>query len=415
MTLSAVVPPVETVVPGLRTRVAPGTLGGAYKLRAGAGVLALGASAIGLAQGGEAQRQFYFSYLTAYFFGLGICLGAMFFVLVQHLTRAGWSVVVRRLAENIMGVLPVMAILFLPIAAGHHTLYHHWVDAELTPGKPGFDAILAGKAGWLNVTAFFARAAGYFVIWLAIAAWFRRASLRQDQTGDPALTLKMARVAAPCMLLYALTVTFAAIDWLMTLDPHWFSTIWGVWIFSGCFISFLGVVALAAIYLQRRGILRDAITTEHYHDLGKLLFAFTVFWAYTGFSQYMLIFYANLPEETSFYHARSEGTWLAVFKLLCIGHFLVPFAFLMSRHSKRNKLTLAIGAGYMLLMHFIDLHFVVMPNLHPDGLHPSWIDLVTVLGMLALVVGCTLRNVQNSPLVPERDPRLLESLRFHNA
>ncbi len=414
MSSTATVPPIETTAPGLVTRVPAGALASAQKLRLGIGAVALGASLIGLFLGADARKQFYFSYLVAFMFALSIALGATAFVLIQHLTRAGWSVVVRRIAENVMGTLPWFVPLFVPIAIGYHDLWHHWVDADLDPASPGYDAILAGKSAWLNVPFFFIRAAIYFAVWSFIATWFRNRSLEQDRTGDPALTLRMARVAAPMMLLFALATTFAAFDWLMSLDPHWFSTIWGVYFFAGGFLSFMAVLGILCMYLQSKGLLRGAVTREHYHDIGKLLFAFVVFWTYIAFSQFMLIWYANLPEETIFYRHRMHGSWLTVSQILAIGHFAIPFGFLMSRHIKRNTTTLAVAAGYMLVMHAIDLHWIVMPTLHAHGLHLSWLDFTTLLGVFALFLVLVLRNIQSTPLVPERDPRLAESLHFRN-
>ena len=414
MTTTATVPPVDSVAPGLRTRAEPGTLGGAISLRLGIGAVALIASLVGLFLGEESAKQFYHSYLVAYMFGLSLVLGAMFFVLIQHLSRAGWSVVVRRLAENVMGAMPLMALLFVPLIFGHGTLYH-WVHlSHLAPGDAGYDPVIAGKTGYLNSTFFFVRVALYFAVWIGIARWFRKTSIQQDQTGDPALTLKMARVAAPCMLLFALSLTFAAIDWLMSLDPHWFSTIWGVYYFAGSFMSFMAMMALLLMWLRGKGLMTDTVTTEHFHDVGKLMFAFMVFWTYIAFSQYMLIWYANLPEETLWYQHHLEGNWNSIGETLMVGHFLVPFAFLMSRHIKRARATLAVGAVFLLLMHLIDMHWVVMPMLHHHGLHLTWLDFTTVIAVLGLLTGVVLRNVQGASLVPERDPRLRESLDFVN-
>lgn len=412
--MTTTVPPIETVAPGLATRVPEGGLAAGQRLLLGVGVIALLASLAGMFLGQESRAQFFFSYLVAYMFTLSIGLGAMFFVLLQHLTRAGWSVVVRRTAEQLMGTLPWMAVGFVPIVLGYETLYHHWVHAVITPGAPGYDAVLHGKSGYLNTNFFFGRAIGYFVIWIAIARWFRGKSLQQDQTGDPAITLKMARVAAPCMLLFALSTTFAAVDWIMSLNPHWFSTIFGVYYFVGSFMMTLGVMALLFMALRRQGILKDAVNTEHYHDLGKLMFAFMIFWTYVAFSQYMLIFYANLPEETRFFELRNAGNWPMIGRALIIGHFALPFAYLMSRHVKRNRKTLGIGAVLVIVMHWIDMQFLIMPTLHTSGFGLSWLDLTTMVALPCLFIGLTLGSMRRTPLIPERDPRLRESLAFIN-
>lgn len=406
MTTSLTVPPVDVVAPGLRTRAPDGAFSGAATLALG--VVGLAASVAGPLLLGESWRQFLLSYLVAYMFVLSIVLGGMFFVLIQHVTRAGWSVTVRRIAENVMGVMPLMLPLFVPIAVGYGTIYHHWAHPDPA------DVVLAGKAPYLNATFFFVRAAIYFAVWIGIARWFRNTSIRQDETGDAALTLKMARAAAPSLVLFALTLTFAAVDWLMTLYPHWFSTIWGVYFFAGSFMGFMAVLGLACMWLRAKGMLREAIHTEHYHDIGKLLFAWVVFWTYIAFSQYMLIWYGNLPEETAFFHEHRAGSWELVARALMVGHFMVPFVFLMSRHAKRNLVLLAVASVGLLFMHFVDLYWIVMPALHHHGVHVSWLDAGTMVGLIGLTCWSFVVNLRRAPLIPERDPRLPESLRFVN-
>ncbi len=441
MSATLTAPPIEQVAPNLITRVKPGDLAKGQNLMLGIGAILLIASCA-LNMFGEHSDRFFFGYLVAYMFTLGICLGALFFTMVQHITRAGWSVSVRRVAENTMAALPWMLLLFLPIVVGFGHLFHHWSDPALVdPQSPKFDAVIAGKSGFLNPTFFFVRVLIYFAVWIGLATWFRRSSIAQDQTGDPAISLKMSRVAAPGLLLFALSITFAAFDWIMSLDPHWFSTIFGVTYFAGGFMAFLAFVTLLGMWLNKKGYLRDAINVEHYHDLGKLLFGFMVFWTYTNFSQYMLIWYANLPEETLWYQHRREHGWGTIGTLLIFGHFLVPFAFLMSRHIKRNRLTLAIGAAFLLVMHWLDMQYLILPNyghaaegsdvVHAvaedrnlfgpiahdlgeywHGLH--WYDFTTLIGILCLITGFVIMNIRKSNLVPLRDPRLAESVHFQN-
>ncbi len=416
MTTSATVPPIETVAPGLRSRVDPGTFAGTQKLLFGVGAIFLIVSlVIGLTGDEHAHEQFYFSYLVSFMFGLSLVLGGMFFVLVQHLSRAGWSVVVRRVAENFMSAAPLMALLFIPVIMGFGTLYHHWVHTVgLTEGEAGYDAVIAGKSGYLNSTFFFIRAFLYFAIWIGIAVWFRRMSLKQDQNGDTSLTLKMARVGAPCMFLFALSLTFAAIDWMMSLDPHWFSTIFGVYYFAGSFMAFNALLALTMMWLQRKGQLTDAVTTEHYHDVGKLMFAFVVFWTYIAVSQYLLIWYANLPEETMWYKHHLEGSWATIGNFQIFGHFIIPFAFLMSRHIKRARATLAVAAVFLLFIHWVDLYWIIMPTFHTEGVSLHFQDFTTLIAVVALFLGWFIGALRKAPLIPERDPRLSESLRFVN-
>ena len=427
MTATMTAPPVETVAPNLVTRVKDGDLSGAQKALMALGVVLLGVTTYtGLTGDEAAKKHYFFAYLVAYMFTLGICLGGLFFTMLQHIVRAGWSVGVRRIAENVTGVLPWMFVLFLPIVLGFDTLFHHWVHADPA------DKVIAGKSGYLNPTFFFVRVGIYFAIWIGLGTWFRRASLAQDQSGDPTLSLKMSRMAAPGLLLFALSITFAAFDWIMSLDPHWFSTIFGITYFAGAFMAFLAFTILLAKWLGAKGYLREAITVEHYHDLGKLMFGFMVFWTYTNFSQYMLIWYANLAEETAFYAHRQHGGWDAVGTILIVGHFFVPFAFLMSRHIKRNGFTLSLGALFLLLMHWVDMQYLILPNMGHGEAHAAggehsfahsvseylhgitWIDAATLLGVVSLVAGFVIGQVRKHNLVPVRDPRLAESLHFHN-
>ncbi|MBL8748813.1 MAG: quinol:cytochrome C oxidoreductase [Planctomycetes bacterium] len=428
-------PSLQQLAPTIVPKVKDGDLATAQL-----GALVLGAALIGgaWATGGE---RFYFSYLVGYMGVLGICLGALFFTMVQHITRAGWGICVRRLAENIMGALPLMALLFVPIYVGFDHLFHHWVHPDPN------DHLVAGKSAWLNKNFFVARIVIYFAIWIAMAFFFRRASLQQDENGDPAVSLRLSRVAAPGLLLFALSVTFAAFDWIMSLDPHWFSTIFGLTYFAGAYMAFFAFTILMAKWLGKRGYLRGAITVEHYHDLGKLMFAFVVFWTYTNFSQYMLIWYANLPEETRWFADRAEGGWGAIGTLLVFGHFFIPFGFLMSRHVKRNGVTLSIGAILLLVVHCFDMQFLILPTAgsHEQGpaehgaghvanaaeavetgiarfthdfgtyLHGvHWADFGCFVGLFFVLVGATLWNVRRANLVPLRDPRLAEALHFQN-
>src|SRR5262245_58594863 len=364
---SMTAPPIEQVAPHVVVRVKDANLNAAKAALLGAGAVLVAASVAMMF--GEQGTRAAFGYLTAYMAVLGIGLCALLFVMVHHSTRAGWSVGVRRLAENLAAALPLMLLLWVPVLFKFDQLFT-WVSAELTEGRPGYDAVLAGKHGWLNKPFFLTRVLVYFAVWIGLTTFFRRSSLAQDQTGDPALSLRMSRVAAPGLLLFALSITFAAFDWIMSLAPHWFSTIFGVCYFAGSYMAFFAFTILLSQWLGAKGYLRDVINTEHYHDLAKLMFTFMVFWTYVNFSQYMLITYANLPEETAFFQQRREGGgWGAVGTLLVFGHFFVPFAFLMSRHIKRNPVTLAVGAVLMLVIHWIDMQYLVLPNFEHAGGH----------------------------------------------
>lgn len=372
------------------------------------GILGIGAS---LALGsGEHSGQLAFSYLTGFFYWLTIALGGLFFVLLHFLCRSGWSVVIRRLAENVMGTLPVFAVLSLPLwLFWMHDLYH-WTHEEAVAHDP----LLQHKAPYLDVGFFWIRLSIYFVIWTALAVFYWRQSRLQDQSGAIEITDRLQRRSAPGMVLFALTLNFAAMDWLMTLDPHWYSTIFGVYTFAGTVVAILAFLILVTISLQRAGALGNVVTGEHFHDLGKLLFGFVVFWAYIGFSQFMLIWYANIPEETAWFDHRWHHGWEHLSIFLAVGHFAVPFFFLISQPVKRNQILMTIATLWLLFMHYIDIYWLVMPT-HNEVLQFSPLDLTCWVGIGGFFLASLGVLMQKGSLVPQRDPRLAESLAFESA
>lgn len=334
-----------------------------------------------------APPRFWAAYLTALVFFLTIALGGLFFVLLQFATRAGWSTVVRRLAENAMATLPLVTVLFAPVLWSTHVLYP-WA-------APG--------------------AALYWLVWLGLAGYFYRASVAQDSSGEHEITRRLQRAAPVGLILFGLALTWAAFDWLMSLSSPWYSTMYGVYVFAGAVVAIMAFLVLVCASLQGFGRLRREITTEHYHDLGKLLFAFVVFWAYIAFSQFMLIWYGNLPEETVYYAQRYAGSWLWVCYALALGQFVVPFIWLLSRRSKRNLWRLVPGALWILAMHYVDIYWLIMPHFTPQGASFAWVDLLTFGGIGGLFGGAYFWLLAIRPLLPLRDPRLHESLAFENA
>jgi hypothetical protein len=350
------------------------------------------------------------TYLVSFAFFLSISLGGLFFVLLEHCTRAGWSVVARRAAEAVAANVWVMAILVIPVVLGMDHLYH-WTDAAAVAHDP----LLEAKVGFLNPTFFMIRLAIYFLIWGALATFLHRTSVAQDASGDPALTLRMERVSAPGMVLFALSLNFAAFDLLMSLDPHWFSTIFGVYYFAASVVAFFAVMPKVLWALQWRGILKNAITVEHYHDIGKLLFAFVVFWAYIAFSQYMLIWYANVPEETEWFLKRQTGEWTTVSLLLIFGHFVVPFLLLVSRFIKRRPFLLAITGGFVAVMGWVDMYWLVIPEFSPGIARFGLLDILCFLGMNGVWSAAVVWRLSRHSVIAEKDPRLEESLVFESA
>ncbi len=364
----------------------------------------------GASDDGEGWKQFYHSWLVAVVFFLGLGLGCLFFVLIHHAAKAGWGIVLRRLAENVASTVPLLALLFIPaIYAGMEDLFH-WAHE----GAGDHDRLIAEKEPWLNLGGFWFRAVVYFALWTAMALFLRRLSTRQDETGDGTLSRRMSRFSAPGLAVFAATITFAGFDWLMSLDPHWYSTMFGVYVFAGSIVGAFAALTVVTLALDFSGHFRGVVTGEHRHDLGKLLFAFTVFWAYIAFSQFFLIWYANIPEETAWFLHRLEGSWRPATMILAVGHFAIPFFFLMPRTIKRNRPLLLVGALWLLGVHLWDVHWLVMPTLHHDGPHLTLLDLTCLLGVGGLVVALFAWLLCRGSLVPSRDPRLVESLAFEN-
>lgn len=375
---------------------------------AGLGLFVLGL-ATAFAVGRQSPERFFAAWLIAFVFFLTLALGCLYFVLMHTAAQGGWGVVVRRVAENAAGTLPLFALLFLPVALGLPYLYP-WSH----PDAATSDALLRWKRPYLNPSFFYVRAAAYFVVWSAVASWFLRLSYRQDRAPDEALAARLRRWSGPLLIPVGLTHTFAAFDWLMSLDPRWYSTIYGVYSFSGALVAAMAFLAIVAVAMRRAGLLPGVFSAEHFHDLGKLLFTFTVFWAYIAFSQYLLIWYGNIPEETIWYRRRLEGPWLALSVALAVGHFVVPFFFLLPRAAKRNPTALVGAAAWMLLMHFMDVFWLVAPDVPGQGAFPGILEgaaLLAVGGAFLAAFGWLLRG---HPLVPVGDPRLPESMAFEN-
>ncbi len=354
-------------------------------------------------------EQFFFSYLTAYLFWVSIALGALFLVLLFHLTGTVWGVTIRRILETLMKILPWMAIFFIPILLGSHHLYE-WSHVDVAAADP----ILSKKMGYLNITFFAIRSAFYFAVWYFIAAKLYKTSLAMDGGAKPEHIKTLKKVSAPGMILFALTTTFASFDWIMSLYPHWYSTIFGLYFFSGGLVGTLTLVIVIGLYMNKRGVMDSVITVEHYHDLAKFTFGFIIFWGYMGFSQYLLIWYANIPEETIFYLDRWRGTWPLITMTIVLGHFLIPFVGLLSRGSKRNYTYLKYMAIFILIMHWVDIFWLVMPVLHKTGLRFCIFDFTAMAGIGGIFMWLFWKQLGKHAAVPKGDPKLQESLNHHN-
>jgi len=411
-----------------------GSFGGAVFVGSGVlGLVGLGA-AYGL-KGIGGDDAFMKSWLFAFLVVLAICLGGLFFTILQHITRSGWSVSVRRLAEGIAANLSWIWILFLPIfilvVTGNGGHLFPWADEELA----AHDHLIHEKAPYLNVTFWAIRAVVFFAIWALLARFYFRLSRRQDATGDYKITNTMQWFAPLAMIIYALSQTFASYDWIMSLQPKWFSTMFGVYFFAVSVTGFFSCILVLIYFLQRSGRVQEAITREHYHDLGKLLFAFgVVFWAYIGYSQYMLIWHANIPTETPWFFPRQLGSWYWVSLILIFGHFVLPFLLLVSRWPKRFRGSIALIAAWMIIVFCVDVYWLVIPSVPEvalagaetydqlvEAVTPAslgWqlnvVDFLLPVSMLSLLLSGTMFNLRRCSLVPTSDPRLEESLAFEN-
>jgi hypothetical protein len=366
------------------------------------------ASALVSATGWSADpRRFAFSYLTAFLFVTSLGVGSLAWLMIQHVTGAVWSVSLRRLLENLTRPLFWIALLFIPVALNVPRLYA-WADTARVQADPE----VARKAVWLNPVAFDVRAALYLAVWAVIAARLSRASTRQDRTGDPALIAQMRATSTWGLVALGLTTSFAGFDWVMSLDPLWSSTVFGVYVWAGSLVGSLSALILLALALRSFGGPEGLVTVEHLHDLGKLLFGFVIFWAYIAFCQYFLIWYANFPDETGWYVMRRSGAWNTISWALVFGHFVVPFFLLIPRATKRDPFWLGFVAVWALGFHYVDLYWLVMPASGTGSAEPRWLDASLLLTLVFTCSAIVARACQVQPLVPKGDPRLAESIAF---
>jgi hypothetical protein len=376
-------------------------------LSAAAGAAGLVLTAVGAAF--DARRAL-FAYLVAFVYWLGIALGALILLGALHASNARWSVVIHRFLEGVSQVIPLFAALFLPILLGAKVLFP-WTDHGRFHGEELH--LIEHKAPYLNVPFFTGRAVLYFVVWTSVAYLLRSWSVRQDAEGGISLTRSQRRLGAGALPFLALTLSFAAFDWMMSLDPRFFSTIFGVYWFAGSFVAAFAVTIVSA--RASRGDptqFGHHLSTEHFHSLGKFLLAFVAFWAYVAFSQFMLIWIANVPEEVPWYILRIEGGWRWVFAFLALFHFLVPFFILLQRRVTRSPPALARVAVWILVVHWVDLYWLLMPNLDRTGPRPSLWDLTAFIGVGGVAVAFTVLRMRGVAAVPLRDPYLEDSLRY---
>ena len=374
------------------------------------GLLAVGGVAVfaSLAWGFASPQEFVFSWLYSFIFFFTIAAGGFVWVILHHATDSGWSVTVRRQVENLASLFPLLLLFFIPVILLREHLYT-WMEI-----KPNESHLLDVKAGYLNEPFFWVRTGFYFVFFIAASLVMRALSVRQDSSANPNLTRVMRVLAVVSLPLFAVCMTFAAVDWLKSLDYTWYSTMWGVYIFAGSALSSMAVLIIVMTFLRSRGYLGKVVSLEHFHIMGKLLLAFSVFWAYIGFSQYMLIWYANIPEEASYFIRRNTESWNTMSILLVIGHFFIPFALLLRRRVKKMPKLLSGIAVWILLMHWLDMYLIVMPLKYPLGVEFSLLNFLPLLGIGCFLVVYFLRRMGRVSLFASRDPRIVESIYLSN-
>jgi uncharacterized membrane protein len=358
------------------------------------------------AVGGLADPERLFrSYLFAYVFWSGIAIGSLAILMLHHLSGGGWGMMIRRLLEAATRTLPLTAVLFLPLVLGLKPLYE-WARPEVVEA----DKILQFKAAYLNVPFFLLRTVLYFLCWIILAHFLNRWSRQQDETGDAASAERMETLSGPGLVLFGASVTFASFDWVMSLEPHWFSTVFGLAFMVGQVLTAFPFAIAITAYLSSRKPMSEAVTAGHFQDLGKLTLAFVMLWAYLSFSQFLIIWSGNLPEETPYYLKRLTGGWQYFQLALIVFHIAMPFFLLLSRQLKRTGSKLVKVAGLILLMRLVDLYLQVIPTGHHTELHFSWLDLAAPVGIGGLWLSAYLRQLESRPLLPVRDPHFAEAL-----
>jgi hypothetical protein len=345
--------------------------------------------------------QFYRSYLVAWLFWLGIGLGSLGIVMLHRMTGGSWGFAIRRLLEAGMRTLPLLAVLFVPIAIGMTRLYP-WTDEAAVARDP----ILQHKAVFLNPTFFLARTAIYFVVWMGSAALMLRLSTRGDRTGDPRHDRRARAWSGPLVAVYGVSMTLAAVDWAMSLEPHWFSTMYGVIFVVGQALSTLAFALVASSWLQRREPFRRWLSADHFHDLGNLTFAFLLLWAYATFSQFLIVWSGDVGEETPWYLARTRGGWQVVALALVLLHFALPFLLLLWRRIKRDTNILPKVALLLIAMRLVDVFWLVGPAFHPEGLSIHWLDLALPVAIGGFWLAFFVHQLKGRPLLSLQDAHL---------
>lgn len=373
----------------------------------GYALLGIGIVSIGVSFAVNSHRAF-FDYLWMYMFLISIGVGSLALVAMEYLVGATWSTPFRRVSEFLASLIPVLVVLTIPLFFGLHDLFH-WSHPEAVASDP----ILQAKEPYLNVSFFTIRVIIYLAIWLLFYLLFIRNSEKQDQTGDPALTKQSIKLSAPFAILFLVTIAFASIDWMMSLEAHWFSTMFGVYYFAGTIVAAFAAGTFCSVMLNENGYFSKKLSSNHYYSFGTLMFGFNIFWAYIAFSQYMLIWYADIPEETFWFIMRMKEGWSYFSIGLLFVHFIIPFLILLPRSSKVNPTLLKYMSIWLLLAHAYDLYWLIMPTYFTDGFGFGWSEIGVMLFAAGLMITVFKYRADRKNLVPLNDPKLQQGLDFH--
>lgn len=349
--------------------------------------------------------RFFEAYLVAWVAWTGVGLGSLALLMVHHLSGGAWGVVIRRILEASTRTIPAMGLLGIPVLAGMGHLYH-WTH-------PTNDPVILEKAAYLNTTFFIVRYVLFFAIWTLMAMRLSSLSAEQDRTGDPAIAGKMMAISGGGLLVYGLTVTFAVVDWTMSVNPHWFSTMWGLLYVAGWGLSALAFSIFVLARLSKEKPMDHVVNASHFHDLGKFLFAFIMLWAYLSFSQFIIIYSANTQEEIPHYWVRSQNGWQYVGWALVIFHFVLPYVLLLARDIKRDWSRVSKIAMWVVGIRVVDYYWHVMPEFHNDGLAVALVDVALPIALGGVFVMLFAMQLKGRPLMPLQDEGLAKALTHH--
>jgi hypothetical protein len=371
---------------------------------------------LGIVGAVTSPQKFIYSYLFSYLLVLGLTLGSLGLLMLQHLTGGIWGVVIRRPLEAASRNIWLILLMFIPIPLGMKYLYSGngmelgWLNSP----KTGEQALTAWQQGYLTVHGYFTRAVVYFAFWFLLVWLFNAFSRMQDESPeDRVIRLRFKRMSGPGIILYVLTMTFAAIDWVMSISPHWASTIYGFIFVAAQAISAMCLMIIVTVLLSRHEPYSGFIRARHLHDLGKLLFAFNMLWAYFEVSQLIIIWSGNQPEEISFYRTRMYGQWGVVGLIVVLCTFALPFLILLSQHVKRSPKLISRVAIWMLIFRLVDLYWLTRPEFTASAI-PGWMDFVLPVALIGIWVGFFALNLKQRPIVPLGDPKLAEVLAAHH-